>query len=172
MIKKRIEEAMSYIFLSIIFLFTNCKKENIKVSNSQQSSVKVNNYKKPDTIAININNDYDLEIIGPSQKEIFNFFQPIKSQLINESSYAQILYNKKNIVINIEVGNNANQYEDIYLSKTYPIILEKIIRTTIDKKDHPEKLECQEIINEKLSKKTRYRKINDDKKKCRAEKIN
>ncbi|WP_139164632.1 hypothetical protein [Chryseobacterium taeanense] len=128
--------------------------------------------KKLDTIAININKDYDLEILSRPKKEIVNFFQPIKNQLISESSYAQVLYDKKNIVINIEIGDNANQYEDIYLSKTYPIILEKIIRTTIDKKEYTEKLECEEIINEKVSEKTRYRKINNDKKKCKSTKIN
>lgn len=159
------------IFLSIIFLFTNCKKESFKVSNSKHSSVKINNHKKLDTIAININNDYDLEIISPPKKEIINFFQPIKNQLMNESSYVQILYNKKNIVINIEVGDNADLYEDIYLSKTKPIIIEKIIRTTIDKKENVDKLECQEIIGEKLSENTRYREIDDHNKKCRSEKI-
>ncbi|GEM_PF-2303199 len=33
--------------------------------------------------------------------------------------YVQILYDKKNIIINLEIGENANLYEDYYLSKKY-----------------------------------------------------
>lgn len=71
-----------------------------------------------DTISINITNSYDLDIVKDNNvlKKI-NFFEPIKDRLENEEVYAQILYEKKNIIINLEIGENADIYEDIYLSK-------------------------------------------------------
>lgn len=152
------------IFILFIFLL-NCKKESQKDNFNLSHTVLETN----DTITIGIANDY-LLIINKNKQEVekLNYFQPILNELINENSYAQILYEKSNIIINLEIGQNADVYEDIYLSKTNPLILEKIVRTTINKiSNTTEKIVCEEKIDKPLTLNARYKTIDDNFKKCK-----
>lgn len=152
-------------FISIFSLFLNCKKEDSLIIEKKQLSKEI----IKDTIKINIDSNYNLEI---SKDKKINFFAPIKDKLKNEEIYPQIIYDKKNIIINLEIGENANLFEDIYISKSLPIRIEKIIRTTITKTSpYPEKLECEEIFNEVLTPNSRYLKINDNNKDCKSKKM-
>jgi len=156
------------IFSLLIILSTSCKKTaevNLKTVSQQPISNNVTFSK--DTTIIEIDDNYKLKINNNGLNESVDFFQPIKDKLINEEIYAQILYDKKNIIINLEIGKNADVYEDIFLSKKEPLIIEKIIRTTIIKKNFPEKMECKKIINKSFLPTSRY-KINEKMKDCES----
>ncbi|MCW3161464.1 hypothetical protein [Chryseobacterium oryctis] len=148
---------LQFILLLASLTLFSCKK---KFSLSTNDSI----IQKHDTIIINISDKYFLNI---NNSEIIDFFQPIKNKLINEEIYAQVLYEKDNIILNLEIGNNANYYEDIYISKSPPLIIEKIVSTTIIKNTStPEKLECIEIINEPLNNTSKYKPSKSKDKKC------
>ncbi len=136
------------IFYLLIILLISCKKTsevNLKTVTQQQISNNVTFSK--DTTIIEIDNNYNLKINNNGPNESIDFFQPIKNNLINEDIYAQILYDKKNIIINLEIGKNADVYEDIFLSKKEPLIIEKIIRTTIIKNNEfPEKMNAKNLL--------------------------
>ena len=145
-----------------------CKKTSSAPNNVNQK-IENNVISNPhDSIIVNITSDYNLELLnGSGYHQNFNFFQPIKENLIIEKYYTQIIYDKKNIIINTEIGENADIYEDYYLSKSIPVKIEKIIRTTINKNSpNVEKLLCTEIVNEILSSSSKYRPLNNKLKKC------
>lgn len=126
-----------------------------------------------DTIRIDITDDNKLKIFKNDEiPQELDFFSPIKGKLTNDDIYAQILYEKNNIIINLEIGKNADIYEDIYLSKNdIPIIIERIVRTTIIKSSAmPQKLVCEQKINKPLSSSV-YSPLDDKSKKCTTEKL-
>ena len=160
--------SMKNIIISLFIIFLSCKKTsevNLKTISQQHTS------NPKDTTIIEIDNNYKLKINNKVIKESLDFFQTIKNKLINEDIYAQILYDKKNIIINLEIGKNADVYEDIFLSKKEPLIIERIVRTTIVKtNEFPEKTECKKIINKPFLPTSRYI-IGEKMKDCKTEKM-
>lgn len=161
----------------IIPLFLSCKrkyetpphKEIIKQSLPLEKEKPEN---KKDTISVEITSDNFLQVKDNNQQINIDFFSPIKEKIENEDSYAQIIYEKNNIVINIESGQNANVYEDFYLSKTFPPKIEKVKRTTIEKiGDFPTKLECVQAMNKIIESETKYFEIDKNKEKCTEKKL-
>ena len=168
---KNYKTMKNIIFSLLIILSTSCKKTaevNLKTVSQQPISNNVTFSK--DTTIIEIDDNYKLKINNNELNESVDFFQPIKNKLINEEIYAQILYDKKNIIINLEIGKNADVYEDIFLSKKEPLIIEKMVRTTIIKKNVPEKMECKKIINKPFSSTSRYI-IGEKMKDCESKQI-
>ncbi|WP_426476709.1 hypothetical protein ACP3T3_15435 [Chryseobacterium sp. CBSDS_008] len=145
------------LLLTSLTLFSCKKKFNLSTNDSI--------IEKHDTISISISDKYLLTI---NNNETIDFFQPIKNKLITEEIDAQVLYEKNYIILNLEIGNNANYYEDIYIYKSLPLIIEKRVSTTIIKNTStPEKLECIEIINEPLNNTSRYKYSKSKDKKCK-----
>lgn len=144
------------LFLTSLTVFS-CKKE---VDLATKKSI----IQKQDTINISISNNYFLVI---DEKEHIDFFQPIKNKLIAEENYVQVLYEKDYIVLNLEIGRNADYYEDIYISKSFPLIIKKVVSTSIIKDaSNIEKLECVEYINKPLNQDSRCKSLNSNDKKC------
>lgn len=166
----------SIIFLLILF-FISCKKNYRTIPHKEtirQSPTleKEKEQQKKDTISVEITQDNFLLVKDNNQQMKIDFFSPIKEKIENEDSYVQIIYGKNNIVINIETMQNANVYEDFYLSKTFPLQIEKVKRTTIDKiGNFPTKLECVQLINKTLDSKTRYFETDKNKVKCTEKKL-
>lgn len=171
--------SLKNLIFIVLLIFSSCKKDIsplFKSNNSEQkeiNNIQKENFKNiTDTIRVDITDDYKLKIIKENgyQEEI-DFFQPIKDKLINEEIYVQILYEKNNIVINLELGENADVYEDIFLSKKDPIIIKQIIRTTINKTNNvPKKIVCEEKINQPFLF-SKYKVIDEKLKKCKIKKI-
>ncbi len=151
---------ISLLVLFILFSCNNVNSQNIKIDESNESNI-------VDSVKLSLSSDYYL-VINKYQKDSqrINFFESVINELQKEKMYVQILYDKKNIIINLEIGENANLYEDYYLSKKIPIIIEKIIRTTIDKTNPMIKSECEKILNIPLSSDSRYKKVSNDTMKC------
>ncbi|RRJ87374.1 hypothetical protein EG240_15225 [Paenimyroides tangerinum] len=150
---------------NILFFLTLllCCEKSIENNIESETQSKVKN----DTLELVITDDYLLKI-NKKNKQInsIDFFRPIKHELIDEKIYAQILYEKKNIIINLEIGENANYYEDIYLTKVEPIKIEKMVATSIIKtSEFLQKIECIEVINEPILS-SYYRTLNSKEKKC------
>jgi hypothetical protein len=149
---------MSTIDENMFNQFVN--SQNIKVS-------KLNEEIKTDTIQISISEDYELIIkksVNESEKS--QFFEPIIEDLEKEKTLAQIIYDKKNIIINLEIGNNGTIYEDFYLSKHNPITIEKVVRTTINKTNPIQKTVCEKILNKPIFSSSRYEKLDNSDMKC------
>ncbi|MFC6269749.1 hypothetical protein [Frigoriflavimonas asaccharolytica] len=157
-----------YCFLIIVITLGGCEKTSSASYHVNQKLEKKVISNPSDSVIVNITNNYNLEILnGSKYHQNFDFFQPIKNDLIKEKYYTQIIYDRNNIIINTEIGENANIYEDYYLSKSIPIKIDKIVRTTINKNSSEvEKLMCSEIVNEILSSSTKYRPLNNKLKKC------
>lgn len=158
------------IIFIVLLIFLSCKKasKSYPKTSSQQQLSKID---IKDSLTVEIDDNYLLRIDVGKKREKIDFFEPIKNKLINEIIYAQILYDKENVIINLEVGQNADIYEDLYLSKSLPITIEKIVTTTIIKNDISEKIECVEIINQPLLTDSKYKTINDKLKECKNEKM-
>ncbi|MEC5172778.1 hypothetical protein [Chryseobacterium nepalense] len=164
------------IFIMLI-IFLGCKKnvpayvESDYLYQNQKNSKQKNLKNIADTLRIDISSDYKLQIKENRLSKEIDFFQPIKDKLLNGEIYAQVLYETNNIVINLEIDENANIYEDIYLSKKEPVMIEKIIRTTIIKTNNfPKKIICEQKINQPLLSSI-YKSIEEKHKNCNVLKI-